>query len=117
MLFVMVFLLGLTFITLFISLFGVIKVEVDEITGQWTFIRIISKLQIDRSQITRYYKTVYNTNRGTTYGLMLEFDKSKIIELNPANLKDVMVLEEYLKQLKIEFSGEKKSNYPFTSGL
>ncbi|WP_295664730.1 hypothetical protein [uncultured Mucilaginibacter sp.] len=116
-LYIVAALISWLYVGLLISVFGVLKVQIDEFDGKWTFIRIVSKKEIDSGQISRYYKSVYNTRKGSSYGIIIELGNSKLIELNPGNLDKVMQLEQYLKTLKIEFAGEKKSFYPFTSAL
>ena len=100
-----------------LSFFGIIKVQVDEASGEINFHRLFTQKQILSSQISSYRKSVYNTKGGTGYGLILTVNDQKLIELNPGNLKDVMKLEAYLKQQNIEFLGETRSFYPFTTGL
>ena len=100
-----------------LSFFGVIKVEINKSLGQITFIRFLSKKIISVSEITGYYKSVYNTKHGTSYGRIIKTRDNKIKELNPGNLNEVSTIDEFLDSPSIEFFGEKRSFYPFTSGL
>ena len=100
-----------------ISFFGIIKVEVNKSLGQITFIRFFSKKTILISDITAYYKSVYNTKHGTSYGRIIKTSDNRIRELNPGNLKELNTMDELLDSPSIDFLGEKKSLYPFTSGL
>jgi len=100
-----------------ISFFGVIKVQADKSAGQITLVKLFSKKTILNSEITGYYISVYNTKQGTSYGRIIKTSDNKIKELNPGNLKEVVKIDEYLKALPIKCLGEKRSFYPFTSGL
>ncbi|GAC1310831.1 MAG: hypothetical protein NVSMB24_28910 [Mucilaginibacter sp.] len=103
---------GITF-----SLFGVIKVYADKSSGELTFVRFFSKNTIQSPEISGYYISVYNTRYGMSYGRIIKTTDNKIIELNPGNLKNVLDIDEYLKEQSVESLGEKRSHYPFTAGL
>jgi hypothetical protein len=106
------FLIGIS-----LSFFGVLKVYADKSSGELTLVRFYSKKTIQRSEISGYYVSVYNTRSGTSYGRIIKTTNNKITELNPGNLKDVLGIDKYLNGLSIENLGEKRSHYPFTSGL
>jgi hypothetical protein len=103
-------------VNIIVSFLGVIKVDVDGSLNKITCYRLFSKRVISDSDIIGYYASVYNTRHGTSYGRIIKTSDNRIIELNPGNLKDVSRIDDYLNGLDIEFYGEKRSFYPFTSG-
>jgi hypothetical protein len=100
-------------IVLTISFLGIYKVEAIELPNQVTFYRIFSKEVIPASAITGYYITVNATKNGTYYGRILTTLDNKVHVLDPANLKNINEIDEYLKGLNIKYLGEKQLKYPF----
>jgi hypothetical protein len=104
-------------ISTILSFLGIIKVEINTITGQIVLIRLFSKKTIEASEVIGYYISVYKTKYGTSFGRIIQTSDNKIYELNQGNLNEVVTVDEYFNNLSIEFMGEKTSFYPFTSGL
>ena len=100
-------------VVLIISFLGIYKVEAIDMPKEITFYRIFSKQVIPASAITGYYITVSKTKNGAFYGRMLQTSDNKIVTLDPANLKDINQIDEYLKGSNITYLGEKSLNFPF----
>jgi len=113
-LFLFCFLLTLISLALTVSFFGIIKVVGDNSSGELTFFRLFSRKIVQKPEITGYYVAIYNSRyHGTTYGRIIKTNDNKIRELNPGNLKDVSIVDDFLKNQAVEFLGERKSTYPY----
>ncbi|WP_175404090.1 hypothetical protein [Mucilaginibacter sp. PPCGB 2223] len=108
--------LSLMGLVILIGLGGVIKIELDNASQHITFIRFFSRKTIENSEIEGYYNCFYNAKKAT-YGRVIKTLDGKLRELHPANLKDMNIMDTYLNDNSIKFLGERKSFYPFTSGL
>lgn len=116
-LYLMCIILAFACFSIIIGLGGIIKIEFDEPLGQVTFTRFVSKKTIKNNEVEGYYYCYYNTNKGTTYGRVIKTFDGKLRELNPSNLKDLDIVDIYLKNNSIKSLEQRRSFYPFTSGL
>jgi len=109
--------LVLLFLQLVISLLGVITVQIDTTSDVITLSGFFLKKTISKNQITGYYNS-FSISRGKTfYGLILQFDNGRTLELSEYNIKTVTGIEEYLNSVNINSSGKKRSWFPFKNVL
>jgi hypothetical protein len=104
-------------INIVLTLFGIIKVEADETSGEITFSRLFSKKTIHKQDIIAYSTSVSDSRGGAIYGRVIKMKDSKIIALSSVNLQDVTDIDDLLKKHDIKYLGEKRSFYPFSAGL
>jgi hypothetical protein len=104
-------------IVLAISFLGIYKVEAIDLPKQIIFYRIFSKQVLPASAITGYYVNLNITKNGTYYGRILTTLDDKIYVLDPANLKDINKIDEYLKGSNVKYLGEKELKYPFIHSI
>ena len=114
-LYFLIILMAFLFSGMFISLLGIIKVEIDNLTGEIIYSSFISKKSISKNEISGYYTTYSNAKHGRKifYGIVLKLTNNKTIELNEYNLKTITGLQQYLINNKIELLGNKHSYFPF----
>ncbi|MEO8885630.1 MAG: hypothetical protein ABI367_06170 [Mucilaginibacter sp.] len=105
------------FVSLLVGFFGIIKVELDKSTEKFTFIRFYSRSEVLVSDIAGYNTSVFNSRTGVTYGIIIKTKDNKLRELNPINLKDLSGISEYLTENSVQYKGETRSFYPFTTAL
>ena len=106
------------FMQLVISLLGVIEVQIDTASGLITLSGFFKKRMVYINQITGYYNSFSISSRGRViYGLVLELDNGKTLELSEFNIKTVTDIEQYFNSVNISSSGKKRSWFPFKSIL
>ena len=111
----MILLIVFLFSVTLISLLGIIKVEIDNFTGEIIYNTFISKKSIYKNEISGYYTTYSYAKHGRKifYGIVLKLTNNNTIELNEYNLKTILELQQYLINNKIELLGNKHSYFPF----
>jgi hypothetical protein len=88
----------------------VLKVEVDKSSGAIRFTRIFSTLTFYKHDISGYYSTIYNGNRGRPwYGLLVKTVSQQSFSLTEQNMQSISKLKEFFEQEGLTYLGEKRS--------
>lgn len=114
---VIIFLLGLSVITMFPAyllwtLFGVLWVTISEDRSTIRFHYFYKTIEISGTDIDGYYKTVHKTKLSTFQGLLIKLKSNKVIEVTEYNVKSVKEIGLFLNYNKAPLRGNKNSWFP-----
>jgi hypothetical protein len=108
-LYFIVLLSSFNYVVIIRSFLQVLKVQIDESSGEILFTKLFSTIIIHKTDIAGYYTIIYKGSRQKPwFGLLVKTVNDQSFRLTEQNLKSIEPLKEYLEQENLTNLGEKK---------
>jgi len=110
LLYIIVALFIFTFLWVIRSFFQILKVQIDESSGELIFKKPFSTVRINKQDIVGYHTTVYKGSRAKLwFGLLVQTVDNRSFRLTEQNLKSIDPVKEYFQKQNFTNLGEKRA--------
>ncbi|WP_205573383.1 hypothetical protein, partial [Flavisolibacter nicotianae] len=100
-------------VLLIVSLLSINRVCVDITDGAITFYGLFTERTIATTDIASYSETVHRNVAKVFYGLLINLNDGKTVQVAEQNVQNVSDLKAYLNETGIPYNGQQKMKYPF----